>query len=97
MCGGHTKNEVFLQEHADITGCKIYLPEEREAVLLGTAILAAISAGKYRNVLEAMKSMSKKGQVIKPDTRYQQYHAGKYKIYKLMYEHFKKIRSLSHT
>jgi FGGY-family pentulose kinase len=24
MCGGHTKNQVFLQEHADVTGCNIY-------------------------------------------------------------------------
>jgi ribulose kinase len=95
MCGKHTRNDVFLQEHADITGCRIYLPEEKEAVLLGTAILAALSAGKYRNVLEAMKSMSRVGQVIRPNTRHQQYHAGKYKIYKLMVEHFKKIRSLS--
>jgi FGGY-family pentulose kinase len=95
MCGGHTRNDVFLQEHADITGCRIYLPEEKEAVLLGTAILAALSAGKYRNVLEAMKSMSRVGQVIRPNTRRQQYHDGKYKIYKLMVEHFKKVRSLS--
>jgi len=95
MCGGHTKNEIFLKEHADITGCKIYLPKEREAVLLGTAILAAVAAGKYRNVVEAMKSMSKVVEVVIPNTHHQKYHAGKYKIFKMMYDHFKKIRLLS--
>jgi len=95
MCGGHTKNEVFLQEHADITGCRIHLPSEREAVLLGTAILAAVAAGKYPNVMEAMKSMSKASQVISPNTRHRKYHEGKYRIFKMMYEHFKKIRLLS--
>ena len=95
MCGGHTKNKVFLQEHADITGCRILLSGEREAVLLGTAILAAVAAGKYRTVVEAMKSMSKPGEVIAPNTRHRRYHEGKYRIFKMMYEHFKKIRSLS--
>ena len=95
MCGGHTKNEIFLQEHADITGCRIYLPKEREAMLLGTAILATVAAGKYRNVIDAMKSMSKAGQVITPKTHFQKYHEGKYKIFKLMYEQFKTIQKAS--
>jgi FGGY-family pentulose kinase len=95
MCGGHTKNEMFLKEHADITGCKIYLPKEREAVLLGTAILAAVAAGKYRGVVEAMKSMSRRGQVITPNSHYQKYHDGKYKIFKKMYEYYKQIQALS--
>jgi FGGY-family pentulose kinase len=95
LCGGHTKNEVFLQEHADVTGCKIYLPQEREAVLLGTAILATVASGKYRNVIDAMKAMSKAGQVITPKTHYQKYHEGKYEIFKLMYEQFKTIRKAS--
>ena len=88
MCGGHTKNEIFLQEHADVTGCRIHLPKEREAVLLGTAMLAAVAAGKYRNVMEAMRSMSKVGKVISPNTRHQKYHEGKYKIFQIMYKHF---------
>ncbi len=95
MCGGHTKNDIFLQEHADITGCRIHLPKEREAVLLGTAILATVAAGKYHNVIDAMKSMSKVGQVITPKTHHQKYHEGKYKIFKLMYEQFKTIRKAS--
>jgi len=78
LCGGHTKNKLFLQEHADITGCRIPFPREREAVLLGTAIFAAVAAGKYRTVLEAMESMSKAGEVIAPNTRHRKYHGGKH-------------------
>ena len=95
LCGGHTKNEIFVQEHADITGCTIRLPEEREAVLLGTAILAAVAAGKYRGVMEAMEAMSKALRVIKPRAQYRTYHEGKYKIFKLMYEQFNVIRKSS--
>ena len=95
LCGGHTKNELFLQEHADITGCRIHLPQEREAVLLGAAILAAVAAGKYRRVIDGMKSMSKVDRVITPNPRHQKYHEGKYRIFKIMYNHFSRIRSLS--
>jgi ribulose kinase len=74
----------------------IYLPKEKEAVLLGTAILAAVAAGKYRNVTEAMKTMSQAGEMISPNRSHQKYHDGKYKIFKKMYEHFQEIRQLSH-
>lgn len=36
--GEGTKNGLFLKEHADICGCKIILPRESEAVLLGSAV-----------------------------------------------------------
>ena len=34
-CGGGTKNPVFVREHADAAGCRVVLPREPEAVLLG--------------------------------------------------------------
>jgi len=95
MCGGQTKNQLFIQEHADITGCNIYLPEEKEAVLLGTAILAAVAGNKYRSVREAMPQMSKVGEVIRPNFNNKKYHDARYRIFKLMYEQFKEIRALS--
>jgi FGGY-family pentulose kinase len=95
MCGGHTKNQLFIQEHADITGCSIYLPEEKEAVLLGTAILASVAAKKYRSVREAIPKMSRSGEVIHPNFNNKKYHDARYRIFKLMYEQFKEIRTLS--
>jgi len=95
MCGGHTKNRAFVQEHADITGCNIYLPQESEAVLLGTAILAAVAAGKYGSVTEAMTSMSKVGERVQPNLDHQGQHHIRYKIFKLLYDHTKEIRAIS--
>jgi len=97
MCGGHIRNEIFLQEHADITGCNICLPEEKEAVLLGTAILAAVAAGRYPSVVDGMKAMSKVSELIQPNVSHQKYHEGKYKIFKKLYEHFEEIRELSYN
>ena len=39
-CGGGTKNPLFVQQHADITGCTLHLPREPEAVLLGSAVFS---------------------------------------------------------
>jgi ribulose kinase len=94
MCGGHTKNRVFIQEHADITGCTITLPQEKEAVLLGTGILAAVASGQYPDMIEAMKKMSKMGEEVRPNFTHQKYHDTRYKIFKLMYEQYKEIRAL---
>ena len=94
MCGGHTKNRVFIQEHADITGCTITLPQEKEAVLLGTGILAAVASGQYPDMIDAMKKMSKMGEEVRPNFTNQKYHDTRYKIFKLMYEQYKEIRAL---
>jgi ribulose kinase len=86
-CGGGSKNPVFLQEHADATGCRIVLPEEPEAVLLGSAILGATACGDFASVPEAMATMDRVAEVIEPagdDVR--KYHDAKYRVYHRMYE-----------
>ncbi|RJP70170.1 MAG: ribulokinase [Candidatus Abyssobacteria bacterium SURF_17] len=84
-CGGGTKNSLWLQEHADITGCDIMLPREPEAMLLGTAILAAVAAGAYPSVTEAMAAMGHSGKTVKADSSTSAYHDAKYSIFHKMY------------
>ncbi|WP_234567105.1 FGGY-family carbohydrate kinase [Rhodohalobacter sp. 614A] len=86
--GGGTKNEIFLKQHADICGCKIILPKEPEAVLLGSAVLASVASGTYENVTEAMFSMNHRGKIIEPNKNQlvKKYHDLKYKVFHKMYE-----------
>lgn len=86
--GGGTKNELFLRQHADICGCKIILPQESEAVLLGSAVLASVAAGDYSSVKEAMSAMNHQGEIIKPNenTDVVEYHNSKYRVFHKMYE-----------
>jgi len=86
-CGGGTMNPVFLREHADATGCRIVLPEEREAVLLGSAILGAVASGCFNSVVEAMAAMNRVGRIIKPaEGVVKEYHKAKYRVFQRMYE-----------
>jgi FGGY-family pentulose kinase len=86
-CGGGTKNPLWLQEHADITGCDIVLPREPEAMLLGTAMLAAVAAEIYPSVTEAMAAMGRAGKTIRANSTHSPYHDAKYEIFRKMYSY----------
>ncbi len=83
--GGGVKNPLWLQEHADATGLPIVLAREPEAVLLGSAILAATAAQIYPDVTHAMQAMSVEGETIRPNFATSPYHDAKFKIFKQMY------------
>jgi FGGY-family pentulose kinase len=64
--GGDTKNPLFVREHADATGCRVVLPAEPEAVLLGAALLGAVASGDQASVLAAMAAMNRAGRIVEP-------------------------------
>ena len=87
-CGGGTKNELFLREHADVTGRTVVLPEEPEAVLLGAAMLGAVASSDQPSVEAAMVSMSRPGRLIEPTLGpVAAYHEAKQQVYRLMLQH----------
>jgi FGGY-family pentulose kinase len=95
ICGGGTKNPIFLREHADITGCRLVLPAEPEAVLLGSAVLGAVAGGEHATVLGAMQSMNAAGRIIAP-TRgaVARFHAAKYRVFHRLHADFLAVRKL---
>jgi FGGY-family pentulose kinase len=85
--GGDTKNPVFVREHADATGCRVVLPAEPEAVLLGAAILGAVAAGDQPSVLAAMGAMNRAGRVVEPaGGAVARYFADKYRVFHRLHE-----------
>lgn len=84
--GGGTKNPVFLAAHADATGCAVVLPEEAEAVLLGTAVLAATAAGLHPGVRVAMAAMTRPGRVVAPDPALADHYARRHAVFLRMGE-----------
>lgn len=84
--GGGTKNDIFLQQHADICKCTVLLPKEPEAVLLGSAVLGAVAGGAYANIYEAMATMNQPGKTITPQGgAVTDYHERKYSVFHKMY------------
>lgn len=85
-CGGDTKNPVFVREHADATRTRIVLPREKEAVLLGAAMLGAVASGDVADLPTAMASMNAAEQTIEPASdAVRAFHEQKHRIYHRMH------------
>jgi FGGY-family pentulose kinase len=69
LSGGLCKNKVFVQLHADVTQCKVILPEEIEgAVVIGAAILGAKAAAGDTPLWQVMRQLTRAGEEVLPRT-----------------------------
>ena len=84
--GGDCKNPVFLREHADATGARVLLPQEPEAVLLGSAMLGACAAGHVSSVLDAMSHRSGEARVIESNPAARAFHDAKQRVFLRMHD-----------
>lgn len=93
--GGGTKNPIFVQEHANATGCAMLLPEESEAMLLGSAMMGTVAAGVFDTLPEAMNAMSRIGKTVTPQTnKIKSYYDRKYRVFHELYNDHMKYRQL---
>lgn len=85
-CGGDTKNPVFVREHADASRCRVVLPKESEAVLLGSSMLGAVASGDVRDLVSAMATMNTAQTTIEPTSgEARAYHEVKHRIFHRMH------------
>jgi len=86
LCGGLTKNSLFVQTSADVLGIAVCLPAEEEAVLVGAAVAAA--AEHLGGVEEAMRAMTKVGARVEASGGEQAraFHEKKYRVFRRMME-----------
>ncbi|XP_060530656.1 FGGY carbohydrate kinase domain-containing protein [Cylas formicarius] len=86
ICGGLSKNRIFTETQADVCNLPVVCPEEAESVLLGAAILGAVSAKHFPTLEKAVQSMGGKGIAVLPKADVVAYHDRKYKVYLKMYD-----------
>jgi sugar (pentulose or hexulose) kinase len=67
MGGGTTSSDLFMQIHADVSNIAINVPENPQSSCLGSAILAAVTAGFYTSIQEAADNMVRFNKRIEPD------------------------------
>jgi L-ribulokinase len=67
ITGGHVRNPLLMQLYADVTGCDVVVAETGDAVLLGTAMSAAVGGGLYPDLASAGRAMDAGGRTIRPD------------------------------
>ena len=82
ICGGLSKNPLFIEAHAEACDLPILVPGEAETVLVGSAILGAYAAKVYPTLEIASKEMGSKSQVIWPRDENREFHQRKYKVFR---------------
>lgn len=93
-CGGIAeKNPLLMQIYADITGREMKVSRSGQSCALGSAIAAAVIAGKkaggYDNFASAQSAMcGVKDKTYKPNQKNHKIYAELYKLYKMMHDAF---------
>lgn len=85
--GGGTKNPIFVQEHVNATRCLMLLPEQKEAMLLGSAMMGAVASRVFESFDDAMEQMSRTGKTVTPQTNaITHYYDLKYEVFHRLYD-----------
>jgi FGGY-family pentulose kinase len=87
IAGGHTRNALLMELYADTTGGTVVAPpEDTDAVLLGTAMVAAAAAGVHENLGAAASAMAQPGTTRRPDAARRQAYDRRYLAFLEMHE-----------
>ena len=85
IAGGAGRSAIVRQIMADTTGLRIAVPETREPVMLGAAMLGAVAAGSCGSIGEAMSAMSAIGCLSEPTSPgMSTFHTAKRRVHGLM-------------
>lgn len=84
--GGGARSEATLQMRADIFNMEIATVNTEESGTLGCMILAAVGAGKFTSIQEAIDQVVTVKKVYHPMRANQQYYKKKYQKFKKLYE-----------
>lgn len=97
LSGGLCKNPIFVQLHADITRCRVILPERIDAaVVIGAAFLGAKAAGMSDSLWDVMVRLGRAGQVVEPTSDKEKIDMDerRYRVFHEMLKDQKKYRDI---
>ena len=83
------KSPFWLQAHADVANVPLTVPKVSEAPCLGSAILGAVAAGAFSNIIDAAHTMVKPAHIIYPDAVRHEEYMFYYCKYRELYERIK--------
>ncbi|MDZ4391754.1 FGGY-family carbohydrate kinase [Cypionkella sp.] len=94
ISGGAGQHDLVRQVLADSTGVTVVATAAEEPVLLGSAILAAVAAGRYGSIPQAMAAMSRPKQSFPPSLgRHIGVHSARYEAFKALQNAARLVRN----
>lgn len=94
MAGGHARNPLLVELYADVTGRTVFVPDQPETVLLGTAMTAAVAAALFADLAAAGKAMVSPGRLHAPDAGRRQAYEKDYRRFLAMIRHRAELDAL---
>jgi xylulokinase len=82
VTGGGTRSELGLRLRAALTGRRLHIMKQQEAVCLGTAILAGFAVGEYQSIEQAVDGVVAENNVVVPDEAMADSYRGQLHQYK---------------
>ena len=73
LCGGLVQSDLFISTLADAVQIPIVIPQQKESVLLGSAMLGASASQYFPSLEAAMESMGGCGRSILPNIEEKEY------------------------
>ncbi|XP_050535244.1 FGGY carbohydrate kinase domain-containing protein [Daktulosphaira vitifoliae] len=94
LCGGVSKNKIYLQTQANIVTLPVWTSIENDPVLIGSAMLAATASKEYKSLQETITRMASDGQITQPLKNTHEYHNRKYMVYLEMLKNQQNYRDI---
>ncbi|ODN71004.1 Ribulokinase [Methylobrevis pamukkalensis] len=95
VAGGHLKNPLLMELYADAAGCTVVASAAEDAVLLGSAMVAATAAGLHPDLGAAATAMDQGGDTRAPDPAAAQRFDVDYGIFLAMHAQRREIDAMS--
>ena len=87
VTGGHVKNPLLMELYCNATGFRVIVPDMNEAVLLGTAMNAAVAGGIHADLPTAGAAMYPGGAERLPDPAQKALYDRDYRKFLAMHRH----------
>lgn len=94
VTGGHVRNALLMELYCDVTGCTVVVPETSDAVLLGTAMVAAVAGGLYPDLGSAGQAMYPGGHHRYPDDSKKAIYDRDFKKFLSLYRHRAELEAI---
>lgn len=94
VAGGHTRNALLMELYADATGCVVRELTDVDAMLLGTAMVAATAAGLHSSLPEACAAMQHASTPRQPNTSRKARYDRDYAIFLKLHAHRREIDAM---
>lgn len=86
VLGGGAKSRLWSQIKADVCNLPVIMPANREAAVMGAAMLAAVGTGYYPDIPSAARKMTRSGFRVEPDPALRAFYDESFNLYVALYE-----------